>query len=55
MAVTMSLLWVVDDAADVSDLDELLLPQAAPARARTPTSAVSDAFFLMGMFSLPFR
>src|SRR5437763_10007323 len=54
MAVTMSLVCVEPAADGVSDLDELLLPQAAPARASTPTSAVSEAFRLMSMFSLPF-
>jgi hypothetical protein len=40
---------------DASDLLELLLPQAAPARASAPTSAAIEAFVLMGMCSLSFR
>jgi hypothetical protein len=55
MAVTMSLLAVEALVSLVdADLDVLLLPQAAPARASAPTSAAIEAFVLMGMFSLPF-
>ncbi|MDQ6724643.1 MAG: hypothetical protein M3066_00465, partial [Actinomycetota bacterium] len=49
MAVTVSVAadgdGVVDALLDVSEL--LLLPQAAPARASTPTSAVREALFFM--------
>jgi hypothetical protein len=53
MAVTLSVDWVVPEALELDE--SLLSPQAAPARARAPTSAAIVAFDLMDIVLSSFR